>query len=169
VRAYAVSFVTIRWKNTFYLCPGCEKPDVWMIGPASLRIVDMKERLVMEVRIKRAYEAPSVDDGTRVLVDAIYPRGVKKEDLRCDLWTKDVAPPSQLRRFFHKDPDGNWDEFAASYGRFLEGNPALEALAKEILEKGGERVTLVYGFRNPVRNHAVILGRELKRVLDSMP
>lgn len=77
----------------------------------------------MAIRIKRAYSAAVPDDGTRVLVDRLWPRGVSKANARVDVWLKEVAPSAALRKWFAHDPE-KWDEFRARYRRELADNPA---------------------------------------------
>lgn len=107
----------------------------------------------MNIAIKRAYEEPEPGDGTRVLVDRMWPRGVKKEQARIDLWLKDVAPSTELRQWFGHDPE-RWPEFQTRYRAELKGNPALTELRK-MARKG--KVTLVYAAREERYNNAVVL------------
>jgi len=109
-------------------------------------------------RIKRVYDAPADDDGLRVLVDRLWPRGLSKDKARVDQWLKAIAPSPQLRGEFHAHPD-RWDAFRDAYLAEARANPALpelRALARR------QRVTLLYGFHDPLHNHAVLL-RELLR------
>ncbi|HVX30703.1 MAG TPA: DUF488 domain-containing protein [Nitrolancea sp.] len=108
------------------------------------------------IKLKRAYDPPEDDDGTRVLVDRLWPRGVSKERIRIDQWMSDIAPSNELRRWFHHDPT-KWDEFHRRYLAELD-NPErqaeLDSLAR-IAEKG--ILTLVYGAKDTERNQAVVL------------
>jgi uncharacterized protein YeaO (DUF488 family) len=108
------------------------------------------------IKLKRAYEDPEDEDGTRVLVDRIWPRGVSKERIRIDQRLSDIAPSNELRHWFNHEP-AKWDEFHRRYLAELD-NPArqseLDALAK-IARQG--TLTLVYGARDTVRNQAVVL------------
>lgn len=115
-----------------------------------------------DIRLKRAYERPSADDGTRVLVDRLWPRGVRKADIAIEQWLKDVAPSTELRRWFGHDP-GRWSEFRRRYESELSHN--VEALRKlgEYVQKG--RVTLVYAARDQEHNEAVVLRDRLARRL----
>ncbi|MEV4636869.1 DUF488 family protein [Actinoplanes sp. NPDC049548] len=109
----------------------------------------------MVFEVKRIHDEPSPEDGFRVLVDRLWPRGVSKERARLDLWLKDVAPSSDLRTWFHAEP-GRFDEFAARYRSELEDNPAVA----ELRELGARHsvVTLLYAARaEPDRNHAAVL------------
>lgn len=105
------------------------------------------------LKIKRAYEEAQRADGTRVLVDRLWPRGVKKENARIDWWAKELAPSSELRKWFGHDPD-KFAEFAKRYRSELKGNEALVRL-KELVAKGD--VTLVYGAKDEQHNQARVL------------
>jgi len=108
----------------------------------------------MDIRLKRAYEPPARGDGARVLVDRLWPRGVKKEALDLDLWLKDIAPTPALRTWFAHDP-ARFAEFAKRYRRELAANPAAVATLEGYLRKG--RTTLVYATRDPEMNSAAVL------------
>lgn len=110
-----------------------------------------------ELRIKRAYLPAEPSDGWRILIDRLWPRGLKKTDARLDEWCKTIAPTDALRRWF-----GHADErfalFAERYRAELAANPDAEGFARQVaqhLEEGN--VTLVYGARNPLSNHAIVL------------
>ncbi len=105
------------------------------------------------VKLKRAYDARAEDDGIRVLVDRIWPRGVTKERAAIDWWAKGLAPSEELRKWFSHDPK-RFDEFAERYGSELAGNPDLGRL--EALVKQGT-VTLVFGSKDRERNQAAVL------------
>ncbi len=108
----------------------------------------------MEIKLKRIYEAAEKSDGTRVLVDRLWPRGVSKVEAQLDLWLKDVAPSSELRKWFGHDPD-RWAEFQRRYRRELSKNhEAVEQLAA-LAHKG--RLTLLYGAKDETHNEAVVL------------
>ena len=108
------------------------------------------------VAIKRAYEPPSPDDGTRILVDRLWPRGVSKAKAALDGWNKDVAPSPALRKWFDHRPE-RFAEFSKRYRVELKHNPAVAELRAL---KG--KVTLVYGARDPAINHAIVLAKVLK-------
>ena len=123
----------------------------------------------MGIQIKRVYDEPSASDGTRVLVDRLWPRGVSKENARLDAWLKQVAPSPELRRWWNHDPD-RLDDFAVRYRAELDSEPETTAAVKELraLIAGDERTqtketttTLLYGARDPVVNHARILAEYL--------
>ena len=115
----------------------------------------------MSISLKRAYEPPAETDGTRVLVDRLWPRGVAKSRARIDLWLKEVAPSTELRKWFGHDPD-KWPEFQKRYRAELKGNPALSEL-REQSRQG--KITLVYAARDELHNDAVVL----RQVLGSGP
>jgi uncharacterized protein YeaO (DUF488 family) len=108
----------------------------------------------MSVRLKRAYEAPEPGDGFRILVDRLWPRGVSKDAARIDLWLKEVAPSTALRKWFGHDSD-KWVEFRDRYFRELESNPEAIELLKAQVRRG--KVTLVYGAKDEKHNDAVAL------------
>lgn len=118
----------------------------------------------MDLRRKRAYDTAEAADGFRVLVDRLWPRGVSKERAAIDLWAKDVAPTTELRRAWHGTPDA-FDEHAASYRAQLEHESAdaLQALVDEL--RGRPVVTLVYAVHDTERNHAVVLEAVLRPLL----
>ena len=112
----------------------------------------------MTFRIKRAYEPATTRDGTRVLVDRLWPRGVSKVNAHVALWMKDVAPSAELRRWFDHEPD-RLAQFSRRYKKELMGNAAL----KELRKLGrGNLVTLVYAARDPLVNHACVLLQVLR-------
>ena len=114
--------------------------------------------------LKRAYDPAGARDGYRVLVERLWPRGVRKTDLQLDAWLKDVAPSPELRRWFGHDP-ARWIEFAARYRRELREHPAAEALAELVRRASVRTVTLVYGARDENHNSAVVLRGEVERAL----
>ena len=114
----------------------------------------------MHVRVKRVYERPELDDGMRVLVDRLWPRGLSKDKAAIDLWAKDVAPSDALRRWFHAHRE-QWQAFAARYRDELADRP--EALADlRAATAGHTTVTLLYGSRDTARNNAVVLADVLR-------
>jgi uncharacterized protein YeaO (DUF488 family) len=112
----------------------------------------------MPVTIKRAYVSPTAADGTRVLIDRLWPRGVTKAEAAIDLWLKDVAPSTALRRWFGHDP-AKWQEFRKRYQAELEGSQALAEL-QALVRKG--HVTLVYSAKDEAHNDAVVLRQLLE-------
>lgn len=106
------------------------------------------------LRLKRVYEPPSPDDGCRVLVDRLWPRGVSKESAALDAWFKEVGPSQELRQWFGHDP-AKFGEFAARYKRELASNQAVAEL-RAIIAKHPD-VTLLYGAHDQLHNQAVVL------------
>ncbi len=108
----------------------------------------------MAIKLKRAYEKPSRNDGKRVLVDRLWPRGVSKQEAKVDLWLKEIAPSDELRKWFKHEPQ-KWSQFEKRYFSELDKNPeALEKL-NEIVSKGN--VTLVFAAADEEHNNAVAL------------
>jgi uncharacterized protein YeaO (DUF488 family) len=108
----------------------------------------------MNLRTKRAYEAAAPEDGTRVLVDRLWPRGLTKKEARVDVWLKSIAPSTELRVWFGHDPS-KWTEFRSRYLAELREKDEESASIKSLLAKG--RVTLVYGAKDENHNHALVL------------
>jgi uncharacterized protein YeaO (DUF488 family) len=106
------------------------------------------------IKLKRAYDAPTRDDGMRFLVERLWPRGVRKADLPLDGWLKDVAPSTELRRWFAHDPR-KWSEFRRRYG--LELRTKASSLDPLIAAARRGPMTLVYGARDTEHNAAVVL------------
>ncbi len=106
------------------------------------------------IRLKRAYEAPAADDGRRVLVERLWPRGVTREKAALELWLKDVAPSAELRSWFGHDPD-KWSEFRRRYADELDGKPEEVTRLADLSREG--TVTFVYGSRDEEHNAAVVL------------
>jgi uncharacterized protein YeaO (DUF488 family) len=117
-------------------------------------------RTKVTIRLKRVYEPPSPDDGTRILVERLWPRGVNKQTAAIDHWAKEVAPSPDLRRWYNHDPN-KWDEFIVRYRAELDKN--LEALddLKRWLKEGP--VTFVYAARDEEHNSALVLKEYLER------
>lgn len=111
------------------------------------------------IRIKRVYEPVDKQDGFRILVDRLWPRGLSKESAAIDLWFKEIAPSTELRKWFNHDPD-KWPEFQKRYKAELK---AKQALVKELraLQKKQHTVTLLYGAKEERFNQAVVLKEEI--------
>jgi uncharacterized protein YeaO (DUF488 family) len=114
----------------------------------------------MALQIKRAYDPPSPKDGTRILVDRLWPRGLTKEEAGVDLWLKEIAPSTELRVWFGHDPS-KWQEFRSRYRAELHDKPELMASVKERAEDGV--VTLLYAAKDEKHNHALVLLEQLGR------
>jgi uncharacterized protein YeaO (DUF488 family) len=109
----------------------------------------------ISIRLKRAYEEPGEDDGFRILVDRLWPRGISKDKAKISLWLRDVSPSTGLRAWYHKEPD-KWDEFEMRYEKELDASPeAVDLLWGTVEEQ--KKVTFVYSAKNEERNNAVAL------------
>lgn len=115
----------------------------------------------MSIRLKRAYDPPAPEDGLRILVDRLWPRGVTKQEAKIDIWAKDVAPSPALRQWFDHDP-AKWQEFQARYeAELAENAEAVKALHREI---GAKVATLVYAAKDVEHTHALVTRKVLERV-----
>lgn len=111
----------------------------------------------MSVTVKRVYEEPSRTDGTRVLVDRLWPRGVSKQKAALDAWLRDLAPSDELRKWFHEHPE-IWTAFRKRYLKELTSPQAAAALEKLYeLARGPKQLTLIFSSRNEERNNATVL------------
>ncbi|MFP3347537.1 MAG: DUF488 family protein [Sulfolobaceae archaeon] len=111
------------------------------------------------IKVKRVYDSLEKDDGIRILVDRLWPRGIRRDQV--DVWLKDVAPSDELRRWYNYEPD-KWEEFKRRYFEELSRNPKVEILLQLI--KKGNNVTLLYASKSPY-NNAVALKEYLEKVL----
>ncbi|WP_079023665.1 DUF488 domain-containing protein [Streptomyces odonnellii] len=114
-----------------------------------------------EVRVRRVYEAPEPEDGTRVLVDRLWPRGLAKEAAAVDEWLKDAAPSGELRAWYGHDP-GRFEEFAGRYGQELAAPDHTEALARLRELAAGHTVTLLTATKDLRYSHAPLLAAEVR-------
>lgn len=110
------------------------------------------------LKLKRVYDPPGPDDGVRVLVDRLWPRGVSKERAALDLWLKDIAPSDGLRRWFAHDL-AKWPEFQERYRLELQANDEAVSRLRDLTS--GQTVTLLFGARDEEHNEAVVLRRYL--------
>ena len=106
------------------------------------------------IKIKRVYEKPEDEDGIRILVDRLWPRGLTKEKASIDLWLKDIAPGTELRKWFGHDPE-KWNEFKKRYLVELNENKESVAMLKEQLTKGD--VTFIFAAKDEEHNEALVL------------
>lgn len=114
------------------------------------------------IRIKRVYEEPEESDGRRVLVDRLWARGLSKEKAKVDIWVKEIAPSTELRRWYGHDPE-KWPEFKLKYAAELEANPArVEELVAEV-EAG--TVTFLYSSKEDRLNNAVALKEYIESII----
>src|SRR5579871_402791 len=114
----------------------------------------------MKLTIKRVYDEPNANDGTRILIDRLWPRGLSKKKARVDLWLKEIAPSSELRKWFAHDP-AKWVEFQSRYRDELRQHRAELAQLKGEAAYGP--VTLLFGAKDEEHNEAVILQKLLQR------
>lgn len=106
-------------------------------------------------KIKRSYQDPDIDDGFRILVDRLWPRGLSKKNAKLDLWMKEIAPSNELRKMFGHDPE----KFDTFKGKYLDELKDKKELIKQlkILEKINHKITLVYSAKDEDHNNAVVL------------
>lgn len=110
----------------------------------------------MPVKIKRIYEPFSKDDGYRILVDRLWPRGIKKEEAHIDKWMKEIAPSTELRQWFHQESEADhWEQFVKAYIAELRKSDAVEELLSDI--SAHKNVTLLFAAKDAERNHALVL------------
>jgi len=112
------------------------------------------------IRVRRAYSPPAANEGIRFLVDGLWPRGIKKQDLQIDGWLKEVAPSADLRRWFGHDPE-RWEEFQNRYFSELDSKPDTLEPIRKAARLGN--VTLLYGARDSEHNNAVALQAYLEK------
>jgi len=132
------------------------------VSPDSLAALGMEscwERPLM-INIKRVYDKAEKTDGTRLLVERLWPRGIKKESLQIENWLKDVGPTTELRKWFSHDPE-KWDEFRRRYFAELQANPDAWKPILTAVRQGA--VTLIYSSHDTEHNNAVALREFLKR------
>lgn len=123
----------------------------------------MSSRAKARIGLRRAYAAPARGDGARVLVDRVWPRGVRKDELQLAAWLKEAAPSTELRKWFGHDP-ARWTAFRERYFAELDTRPEPVARLLDFCRKG--RVTLVFGARDEAHNNAVALRDYLVRALN---
>ncbi len=107
------------------------------------------------VKIKRAYEPEEPSDGYRIYIDRLWPRGLSHETFHYDMWFKDIAPSTELREWFHADPDERWNEFQKRYKAELQASDSFSQLRQLIA--GKPVVTLLYSSHDEVHNNAVVI------------
>jgi len=115
----------------------------------------------MQLRFKRVTEPPSEEDGARVLVDRLWPRGQSKDKLHLDAWLKDIAPSDALRKWFDHEPE-KWTGFRERYAKELDANPEAVKSLQEILREHGT-ATLLFGSHEARYNNAVALSEYMKK------
>ena len=120
-------------------------------------VVISRKRIIMKqtIVLKRAYDPAATDDGFRVYIDRLWPRGLSHETFHYDLWYKEIAPSTELREWFHADSDNRWEEFAERYKKELAGSVAFNALRTTLSDK--PKVTLLYSSHDREHNNAVVV------------
>lgn len=114
----------------------------------------------VSIKVKRVYDEPAKSDGLRVLVDRIWPRGLKRSDAQIDEWLREIAPSTSLRKWFKHDPN-KWEQFKRKYATELEEHrDDVEKLARE---SGKRRVTLLFGAKDTAHSNAMALKEYLER------
>jgi uncharacterized protein YeaO (DUF488 family) len=114
----------------------------------------------MNIKLKRVYEKPDKDDGFRILVDRLWPRGLTKEKASVDLWLKEIAPSTELRKWFGHDP-AKWKKFRARYESEIRHNSEVFTVLKQKTRE--DAVTLLYGARDQEHNEALVLKQLLEK------
>ena len=114
----------------------------------------------MNIKLKRVYEKPGKDDGFRILVDRLWPRGLTKEKASVDLWLKEIAPSTELRKWFGHDP-AKWKKFRARYESEIRHNKEVFTVLEQKAREGS--ITLLYGARDQEHNEALVLKQFLER------
>jgi uncharacterized protein YeaO (DUF488 family) len=117
--------------------------------------------VILKIYLKRAYELPSPDDGFRVLVDRVWPRGISKDSLKLDLWLRGIAPSTELRKWFNHDLN-RWGAFQGRYLVELKSHQDEIKTLQQLLQQGP--VTLVYGTKDKTHNQAVVLRDYLLKI-----
>ena len=118
----------------------------------------------MSISVKRAYDPPQAKDGRRILVDRVWPRGVTKDELRLDGWYRDLAPSTELRKWFGHDPE-RWPEFQKRYEAELRRAGMRERLSELAAMATRTKVTLLYGARDEEHNQPIVLRDYLKKLI----
>lgn len=115
----------------------------------------------MDIKLKRIYEDASANDGYRVLVDRLWPRGIKKDNAKVDLWVKNLAPTTELRKWFAHDVE-KWDVFKTRYSVELANNPEFNSFLQQIKDK--PVITLLFGAKDVEHNNAVVMLEVLSKM-----
>lgn len=124
-----------------------------------MRIYSFSLRISIQIRLKRAYEPPEQSDGIRLLVERLWPRGISKEKAKIDIWLKDAAPSTELRKWFDHDPS-KWNDFKERYFEELEHSPESIKQLKELMSQG--TVTFVFASKEERYNNSAALKEYLE-------
>lgn len=118
-----------------------------------------------EIKVKRIYEPYDISDGYRILVDRLWPRGIKKEEAEVNVWYKNIAPSNELRKWYHQQPE-RFEEFRKKYMEELETDEEKTQMIKKIgLLAMTENITLLYSSKNILQNNAVVLKEEIIKTI----
>ena len=118
----------------------------------------------VDIQIKRAYDAAEADDGYRVFIDRLWPRGLSKDEFGYDVWCKELAPSPDLRKWFGHKAE-NWERFREEYRLELQSDEQRQRMRDLVEDAAGKRVTLVYAAKDPDHNHALVLAEEIARAV----
>jgi len=135
----------------------------WEFHLISVRIKKLFQMGIMTIRVKRVYDRASKEDGTRILVDRLWPRGIRKKDASIDIWLKDIAPSNELRKWFNHDPD-KWEQFKSRYFSELDQKAEVVNQIKGRVQE--DTLTLVYSASDTKHNNAIALKEYLESLLD---
>lgn len=134
----------------------------------SLKTLGYNSRILegeaMYLKLKRTYDAPESDDGYRILVDRLWPRGIKKENLHADLWAKTIAPSNECRKAFNHDPQ-KFDAFIKQYINELDNNPDADVFVTQLKQLNQSTITLLFSDKDTKYNNAVVLKQWLNEKL----
>jgi uncharacterized protein YeaO (DUF488 family) len=119
----------------------------------------------MTIKLKRVYDKHESDDGVRILVDKLWPRGVKKSDIDILSWEKDISPSAELRKMLHENVEDNWLQFKHDYSSELATSAAFSDFLHRMETLRPPVITLLYAFRNTERNNAVVIREEMMKHL----
>ena len=119
----------------------------------------------MEIKTKRVYEAAENTDGIRILIDKFWPRGIRKDDLKYDIWVKNISPSDRLGKLLHENPEANWDAFVKGYLEELNKSSDYADFINKLKGLRASTVTLLYSFKDTLRNHANVLKMAIEKDL----
>ncbi len=125
----------------------------------------MQRKVIMMLKIKRVYDPPAQADGKRILIDRLWPRGLKKEDARIDEWMKEIAPSNELRQWFSHDPE-KWVEFKRKFFKELDRQRTSVETIVGLSKKG--TVTLLFGSKEERYNNAVALKEYIESLMKAV-
>jgi uncharacterized protein YeaO (DUF488 family) len=151
-------------KNTsFHFSSSFSLLYIWIFDTMTIQKY-IEVRVMVNIQMKRIYEAAEPSDGFRVLVDRLWPRGVRKDSAHIDLWAKDITPSTSLREDFHSGRD-SWEVFSGKYRAELFSNPALDDFVNTIKDK--KTVTLLFAGKDTVHTHVKVIIEALEQKLSA--